>query len=104
MHVSQTMCVRSSCCIKYSTCSHHNTPDAGSLSHLKRRPTAALPFDHLAPRRPLLLSNPGGNSRKCSPCPGGLSTKATATANVQDCLAPAGYYQLQGKAVAVSSG
>jgi hypothetical protein len=71
-----------------------------------RRPVprrlTCLPSRLLPP--PLLSSNSGGNSRKCSPCPGGLSTKTTATANVQDCLAPAGYYQLQGKAVAVSSG
>jgi hypothetical protein len=87
-----------------------------NLSHTKTLPMPApchtsnaarppcSPSDLHAPRRPLLPSNPGGNSRKCSPCPGGLSTKTTATANAQDCLAPAGYYQLQGKAVAVSSG
>jgi hypothetical protein len=109
----QTGQVPSPFCFRNSTCRTSTTlavwPPARVLcsspgDSVACRPTALPPFDLAAPRRPLFCSNPGGNSRKCSPCPGGLSTLTTGTANVQNCAAGPGYYQLQGKAVAVRAG
>ena len=48
--------------------------------------------------------NPGGNTRACTRCPGGLTT-ATATAkSPAECVAPKGSYYLRGKALPCAQG
>jgi hypothetical protein len=48
--------------------------------------------------------NPGYNSRKCTPCAGGLTTPGQGSKAPQECMAPAGFYYLRGKAVACARG
>jgi hypothetical protein len=48
--------------------------------------------------------NPGYNTRRCAPCPGGLTTAATGTTTPTQCVAPPGYYYMRGKAVACPKG
>ena len=48
--------------------------------------------------------NPGYNNRKCTRCPGSLTTGNQGTVNLQDCKAGPGYYFLSGKAVACAEG
>jgi hypothetical protein len=53
---------------------------------------------------PVGTYNPGFNARKCTPCPGGLTTLTTQSKAPQDCLAGVGFYHLRGKAVACARG
>ncbi|KIZ04286.1 hypothetical protein MNEG_3672 [Monoraphidium neglectum] len=48
--------------------------------------------------------NPGYNTRKCTKCPGDLTTLGTNSNSTQDCQAPIGSYYLRGKAVACARG
>ncbi|KAI8467373.1 MAG: hypothetical protein J3K34DRAFT_523771 [Monoraphidium minutum] len=48
--------------------------------------------------------NPGFNTRKCTKCPGSLTTLGGNSNSSQDCVAPAGHYYLRGKAVACAQG
>jgi hypothetical protein len=48
--------------------------------------------------------NPGYNARKCSPCPGGLTTPGQGSNSSQECMAGIGFYYLRGKAVACARG
>ena len=48
--------------------------------------------------------NPGFNTRKCTKCPGSLTTLAPCSAASQDCMAPKGSYYFRGKAVACARG
>lgn len=48
--------------------------------------------------------NPGYNARKCTPCPGGLTTPGQGSNSSQECMAGAGFYYLRGKAVACARG
>ena len=48
--------------------------------------------------------NPGFNARKCTPCPGGLTTAAPLSTTSQECVAGVGFYYLRGKAVACARG
>lgn len=48
--------------------------------------------------------NPGNNNRKCTRCPGGLTTASTGAFSTQQCGAPAGYFYLRGRAIACGKG
>ncbi|KAI8470423.1 MAG: hypothetical protein J3K34DRAFT_521329 [Monoraphidium minutum] len=48
--------------------------------------------------------NPGYNTRKCTKCPGSLTTTGNNMTSSQDCQAPIGSYYLRGKAVACARG
>lgn len=50
------------------------------------------------------LYNPGYNTRRCAPCPGGLTTAVTGVATPSACKAAPGYYYLRGKAIACAKG
>ena len=53
---------------------------------------------------PVGMYNPGFNARKCTACPGGLTTALPQSTTSQQCLAGAGFYYLRGKAVACARG
>ena len=53
---------------------------------------------------PVGYYNPGYNNRKCTRCPGSLTTAGPAAVNLQDCRAGPGFYYVSGKAVACAEG
>lgn len=53
---------------------------------------------------PVGTYNPGFNARKCTPCPGGLTTEKDTSTTSQQCVAGKGFYYLRGKAVACARG
>ena len=53
---------------------------------------------------PLGFYNPGYNTRPCSRCPGGLTTRAEGALSPAECVAPAGSYYLRGKAIPCAQG
>jgi hypothetical protein len=53
---------------------------------------------------PVGFFNPGGNQRKCTACPGGMTTASTQSTSAAACLAPAGYYYQRGKSVPCAQG
>jgi hypothetical protein len=48
--------------------------------------------------------NPGSNNRRCSRCPGGLTTASALSTDPTACVAPPGSYYLRGKAVLCAQG
>ena len=48
--------------------------------------------------------NSGYNRRACTQCPGGLTTAGTNSNRTSECIAPAGYYYLNGRAVMCAKG
>lgn len=48
--------------------------------------------------------NPGRNQRRCTRCPGGLTTAAEGAVHLMECGAPPGYMYVVGKAMACAKG
>lgn len=61
------------------------------------------PGDTSAPC-PVGFYNPGYNNRKCTKCPGSLTTLRDGSFSSQDCMAPKGHYYMRGKAVPCARG
>lgn len=62
------------------------------------------PGDMPAALCPVGFYSPGLNNRRCTRCPGGLTTVAPGSTAVQDCGAPAGSFYLSGKAMPCAKG